>query len=234
MAWPYHCFPRDAGGNRTHLNRVAAGRLAVWLQRHVVSVSSPGVEPGLRPPQGRVRIPHTSRTYLPSAPPRNRTSSGSFEDCRAVRHTRRANVSTRNRTWIRTFGGSYAIPCTIETLSVPTWSRTRARALGEPRAIRYTIGTHTRADDWTCTSIKRFTGPLPFCSATSAFQGTSARSRTPCDGFGDRLLSQEHARVSAPGRAAESRRNDYFCNSTFQYASLMNFDQLSIRTWWSA
>ena len=26
--------------------------------------------------------------------------------------------------------------------SVPTWSRTRARALGEPRAIRYTIGTN--------------------------------------------------------------------------------------------
>jgi hypothetical protein len=25
---------RDAGGSRTHLNRVAAGRLAVWLQRH--------------------------------------------------------------------------------------------------------------------------------------------------------------------------------------------------------
>ena len=24
---------RDAGGSRTHLNRVAAGRLAVWLQR---------------------------------------------------------------------------------------------------------------------------------------------------------------------------------------------------------
>ena len=77
-----------------------------------------------------------------SAPPRNRTSSGSFEDCRAVRHTRRASVSTRNRTWTWTFGGSYAIHYTIETFSVPTWSRTRARVLGEPRAIRYTIGTY--------------------------------------------------------------------------------------------
>ena len=81
------------------------------------------------------------------------------------RHTRRAfipSVSTRTRTWIWTFGGSYAIPCTIETFSIPTWSRTRARALGKPYAIRYTIGTNIRADDWICTSIERFTGPPPF------------------------------------------------------------------------
>jgi hypothetical protein len=26
LAWPYHCFPRDAGGNRTHLNRTNAAR----------------------------------------------------------------------------------------------------------------------------------------------------------------------------------------------------------------
>jgi hypothetical protein len=48
-----------------------------------LSVSSPGVEPGLRPSHGRVLIPHTPRTYRFSAPPRNRTSSGSFEDCHA-------------------------------------------------------------------------------------------------------------------------------------------------------
>ena len=63
-----------------------------------------------------------------------------------VRHTRRAfiaSVSTRTRTWIWTFGGSYAIPCTIETFSIPTWSRTRSKALGKPYAFRYTIGTKT-------------------------------------------------------------------------------------------
>ena len=49
---------RDAGGNRTHFDRVAAGCLAIWLQRRVVSSS--GVEPDLRPSQGRV----------PSATPR--------------------------------------------------------------------------------------------------------------------------------------------------------------------
>ncbi len=92
----------------------------------------------------RARFRHTPRTFVSfSAPPRNRTSSGSFEDCHAVRHTRRASVSTRNRTWAWTFGESCAILCTIEAFSVPTWSRTRAGALGEPRAIRYTIGTDT-------------------------------------------------------------------------------------------
>ena len=93
----------------------------------------------------RANPPHSEDVFLFSAPPRNRTSSGSFEDCHAIRHTRRADcqsVSTRNRTWTWTFGGSYAIRYTIGMSSVPTWSRTRARALGGPRAIRYTIGTN--------------------------------------------------------------------------------------------
>jgi hypothetical protein len=74
-----------------------------------LKMSSPGVEPGLRPSQSRVRIRHTPRTGVrrivpaaassltisqianrsdtdvdsSSAPPRSRTSSDSFEDCRA-------------------------------------------------------------------------------------------------------------------------------------------------------
>jgi hypothetical protein len=47
--------------------------------------SSPGVEPGLRPSQSRVRSP-TLRgriSHSSSAPPRSRTSSHSFEDCDA-------------------------------------------------------------------------------------------------------------------------------------------------------
>jgi hypothetical protein len=52
---------RDAGGSRTHLNRFAAGRLAVWLQRRKV-MSLPGIEPGPRPSQSRMRIRHTPRT----------------------------------------------------------------------------------------------------------------------------------------------------------------------------
>ena len=53
----------DAGGSRTHLNRFAAGRLAIWLQRRrEEAMSSPGIEPGPRPSQSRVRIRHTPRT----------------------------------------------------------------------------------------------------------------------------------------------------------------------------
>ena len=69
LARPYHCFQRGAGGSRTHLKllcRQLPCRLAP-APRH--SVSSPGVEPGLRPSQGRVLIRHTPRTFL-SAPRR--------------------------------------------------------------------------------------------------------------------------------------------------------------------
>ena len=93
----------------------------------------------------RANPPHSEDVFPFSALPRNRTSSGSFEDCHAhPAHPQgvRSSVSTRNRTWTWTFGGSYAIHYTIETFSVPTRSRTWARALGEPRAIRYTIGTN--------------------------------------------------------------------------------------------
>jgi hypothetical protein len=43
--------------------------------------------------------------------------------------------------------------------------------------------------------------------------GTAAKQWS--GGFGDRLLARKHTAV-APGLAAESRCNDYFCNSTFQ------------------
>ena len=57
-------------------------------------MSSPGIEPGLRPSQGRVRIRHTPRTHARSTAriagarceitsPGNRTPSGRFEVCRA-------------------------------------------------------------------------------------------------------------------------------------------------------
>src|SRR5438874_11663194 len=30
----FECSTKDAGGSRTHIDRVAAGCLAIWLQRH--------------------------------------------------------------------------------------------------------------------------------------------------------------------------------------------------------
>ena len=67
--------------------------------------------------------------------------------------------------------------------------------------------------------------------ATSA-SSTSARSRTPSASFGGWLLSQEHTRVEKGLPALEPGAIvvNHIASSTFQYASLMNFDQLSIRT----
>ena len=60
--------------------------------------------------------------------------------------------------------------------------------------IRYTIGTY-RADDWICTSICRFTKPVPSAIEPRRRTSTSARSRTPWSSFGGCRLSQEHTRV---------------------------------------
>src|SRR5438552_81530 len=46
-------------------------------------VSPPGVEPGLQPSQSRVPPPHSEDVLEFSTPPRNWTSSCSFEGCRA-------------------------------------------------------------------------------------------------------------------------------------------------------
>src|SRR6266567_2509795 len=111
LARPHHCFRKDAGGNRTHFDRVAAGCLAVWLQRQV---SSSGVEPDLRPSQGRVR----------SATPRgHKAPRRGIEPRLAVSKTAVPSVTPAGPNII------------------PTWSRTRTWTLGESNAIRYTIGT---------------------------------------------------------------------------------------------
>ncbi len=96
-----------------------------------------------------------------------------------------------------------------------------------------TLSGYRRADDWIRTSINRFTRPAPF-SVEPRRPSTSARSRTPSASFGGWLLSQEHTRVKRPpDLAAWDDRISLLQFETFQYASLTNFDQLSIRTWWS-
>ena len=69
--------------------------------------------------------------------------------------------------------------------------------------IRYTIGTN-RADDWICTSICRFTKPVPSAIEPRRRTSTSARSRTPWSSFGGCRLSQEHTRVNQRGIRRES------------------------------
>ena len=222
--WPSRI--RGAGGSRTHsklLCRQPPCRLAPAPR---YPVSSPGVEPGPRPSQGRVQVPHTPRTFF-SAPcrgiePRLAVSRTAV----LLRYTCRASVSTRNRTraptegWSWTFGGSYAIRCTIETQNVPTWSRTRARALGVPCAIRYTIGTcfsRSRADDWTCTSMTRFTKPPPRYSATSAYRKQEREDSNPVGRLWRPLpLPGGHSSIGPGLAAGDGGRNDYSCNVTLQ------------------
>ncbi len=114
-------------------------------------------------------------------------------------------------------------------VSIPPWNRTRTKTLGESRAIHYTSGTQEPTTGFAPASI-RLQGAAFLCRATSAVS-TSARSRTPYNRFGSCLLSQEHTRVgkcSQPG--GREQGYFYFSSSTFQYAWLTNFDQLSIRT----
>ncbi len=124
-ARPAACLQRDAGGSRTHFNRVAAGRLAVWLQRRTFgpnrcprqesnlaldlrtvacssntlqgrelsSMPSPGVEPGPRPSEGRVRsVTPRGLTVPPGLRPRRRL----FNKCSILVPTLR--VGTPGRT----------------------------------------------------------------------------------------------------------------------------------------
>ena len=113
---------RDAGGSRTHLNRVAAGRLAVWLQRQERAMSSPGIEPGPRPSQGRMRIRHTPRTSCTRIP-RPGIGPGLAASKTAVRPTHSRGTGgtsalARSRTWSATFGGSRANPAHSKGVSL--------------------------------------------------------------------------------------------------------------------
>ena len=199
--WPGRI--RSAGGSRTHLKLLCRQPPCRLAPAPSNQVSSPGVEPGLRPSRGRVQIPHTPRTCLRSVPCRgieprpavSRTAMRSSTPAGQHRKVARPGIEpglTASEAGVRS--GTL----TGHIFSIPTRSRTWTRALGVPCAIRYTIGTinHTRADDWICTSMMRFTGPLPRFSATSAIS-RSARSRTPLGGIGGRFLSQEDTPVIA-------------------------------------
>ena len=116
-------------------------------------------------------------------------------------------------------------------LSIPTWNRTRTWTLGESRAIRYTIEIWGRRLDLHQHDPVYKTGAL-LSRARSAWgphavPSRSAVIRTLSTRFGIWFLSQENTPVS---RALSSggARFDYDLSSAFQYASLINLDQLSI------
>jgi hypothetical protein len=142
-----------------------------------------------------------------------------------------SSAHARSRTWSSTFAGSRANPPHSEDVSS---NQSRRLDLHQHRAV-------------SGTAAKRWSAATFLNRATSASR--SARSRTPLGGFGDRFLSQEDTPVIGPrpcrsrlpdgtltGRGPRSRPagGTYSRSVTFQYASLMNFDQLAIRTSWSA
>ena len=170
MAWPYQRGRWESNPLGPGCSRLPC-RLAP-ASHH--PVSSPGVEPGLRPSRGRVQIPHTPRTFVTQRP---------AEELNLVLQLRGLPCCPAHPQGLR-------CQCLDQESDLDLDLR---RVLCDPLHHR---DVQTRADDWICTSIERFTGPLPFCSATSA--STSARSRTPCGRVGACLLSQEHTRVSPP------------------------------------
>ena len=219
---------RDTGGSRTHLNRTTASRrcpqpVAVPSGSSVTPNQCPCQESNLIFDLRRVACKSVTlqgRMFSNSALSRNRTSSDSFEDCRAIRYAYKAlflfNLQAEfkmSRPGIEPESGPSEGPMRSITpsrpLSISTWSRTRTKALGGPRAIRYTIETHVksrRLDSHQHCAVYKTAAFLN--RATSAFFSTSARSRTSCDGFGDRLLSQEHTRVPAPSDSYRDAKLD--------------------------
>ena len=99
-------------------------------------VSLPGVEPGLRPSQSRVPPSHPKDQSVPRRGLEPRPTAS-----KAVVHPSHPQGMPFN---------------------IPTWIRTRAWTFGGSNAIRYTIGTDSRADDWIRTSMIRFTRPALF------------------------------------------------------------------------
>jgi hypothetical protein len=119
--------------------------------------------------------------------------------------------------------------------SVPTWIRTRTKTLGESCAVRYTIGTFfqepttgfapastglqdRRLSQSSHVGIKHEreeSNPVRQFWRLAALPGAHS-----CNGKGSRRLEPG---AGPPGAS-------YFASSTFQYASLTNFDQLSIRS----
>ena len=143
-----------------------------------------------------------------SASPRNRTSSCSFEDCRAIRHTRRRIASQYPD---------------LESNQDLDLRRVRCDPLHHRDKF-------TRADDWICTSIIRFTRPPPF-SVEPRRQKHECEESNPVRRLWRPLALPGAHSCKGPRTVHRGRwRNDYSSSVTFQYASLMNFDQLSIRT----
>ncbi len=87
-----------------------------------------------------------------------------------------------------------------------------------------------RADDWVRTSMIRFTRPAPFCFRATSAKHECEESNPVRQFWRLAALPGAHSCKDSRPEGRESSHFPYFSNATFQYASLTNFDQLSIRT----
>ena len=150
---------KDADGSRTHfkpLCRRSPCRLAPASK--LISVSSPGVEPGPRPSQGRMLIRHTPRTISPKYLARESNPVLQFRRLPCFPHTRKANEPV-SRPGVEPGPGASEAPMRSATPSGQTSCQS------------------CRADDWIRTSMYLFTRQAPFsveprrhCAAIAAAQ----------------------------------------------------------------
>ena len=111
----------------------------------------------------------------------------------------------------------------------PTWSRTRSKALGKPYAIRYTIGTNFQGRRLDLHQHGAVYKTAAFLNrATSATQA-GVQGFEPCRAALEAASSPRRTLLYWPRPCDRGhRRVNYSRSVTFQYASLMNFDHLSI------
>jgi hypothetical protein len=169
----------------------------------------------------RANPPHSEDITQSSAPPRNRTRapcaawSGSFEDCHAIRHTRRASSrkcldqeSDLDLDLRRVLCDSLHhrdVQYPDQESNLDQGFRTTPC---DPLHHRDIANQSRRLDSHQHDAVYKTAAFLN--RATSA--STSARSRTPCGRVGICLLSQEHARVSAaPDCYPACRTSVSFC-----------------------
>ena len=128
---------------------------------------------------GSRAIRNTPRTFSFSAPPRNRTSSGSFEDCHArPAHPQGVRFKCLDQDLNLDLDLRRVLcdPLHHRDVQHPDLESNQVqgfrKALCDPLHHR---DKHIRADDWICTSIERFTGPPPFSIEPRRQSSRSAR-----------------------------------------------------------
>ena len=141
--WPGRI--READGSRTHLDRVAAGCRAIWLQPRVIQ----------RPRQESSLVFDLRGVACKSPTLRGRVFvQRPAEELNPVLQFRRLPCCPAHS---QGFAIKYAIKYPDQESNLDLELR---RLRCDPLHHR---DTNQGADDWICTSIERFTGPLPFC-----------------------------------------------------------------------